>query len=460
MLVVRARPTDALPCVSMMLLLVIVLPALHNGRVASGSPPQSSPLPPLRVSRGAPGGNAKFVVATTGAHFVPRGANFIRLNGSQGVAPPQPVYHSTFSPRFYAGNRSAAAKALDDLHAHGYNIVRVFVDGGGWTRYDGVNGQPVDIGTQQPLSAAYLANVADFIRLAASKGVYTTVTLNGLPNNAYFRGRCNATLFGYPNRLYLDQTCINAKAEYARLFLLGLTAKDGDGANGGLLGGLAWLSLENEAYFSTAAAPFSRASGVVHTADGHAYDMAEPAQRQQAADSNMLLWTRTVSDAVRPFGVMVGVGMFTFSAVGKPAGPRGLPLGTADTRFPFRPLWLASGAASGLDLLDVHVYQVPDWPGMAADLATSEWPRLSFEDTPIVMGEFGAWRQHPDVFANGTSAAAAMVRQQVEACRLNMTGSMFWTYDTAEQPRLWNFQSAPEIAAALSPQQRPDGCSL
>ena len=119
----------------------------------------------------------------------------------------------------------------------------------------------------------------------------------------------------------------------------------------------------------------------------------------------MLHWARTVAAVTKPLGVLLGVGMYTFGAVGK-KGPAGLPLGAAgDKRFPFRPYLLASNASS-LDMLDVHVYNVPGWGGIAADLATSEWPRLSFRDKPIVMGEFGAWRENPNLWANGSAAAA------------------------------------------------------
>ena len=44
------------------------------------------------------------------------------------------------------------------------------------------------------------------------------------------------------------------------------------------LSGIAWVSLENEAAYTTTAAPFSAASGVISTADGGSYDMAKPTQ--------------------------------------------------------------------------------------------------------------------------------------------------------------------------------------
>ena len=48
--------------------------------------------------------------------------------------------------------------------------------------------------------------------------------------------------------------------------------------NSPILSGIAWVSLENEAAYTTTAAPFSVASGVISTADGGSYDMAKPTQ--------------------------------------------------------------------------------------------------------------------------------------------------------------------------------------
>jgi hypothetical protein len=97
---------------------------------------------------------------------------------------------------------------------------------------------------------------------------------------------------------------------------------------------------------------------------------------------------------------------------------------------------------------------------MAVDLHSSEWDQVAFHRKPVIMGEFGAWRHNPSVWPTGKDAAAAMVQQQVDSCKMNFSGSMFWTYDTMEQPRLWNMKSAPEIASALSPLVRPDPCKM
>ena len=57
--------------------------------------------------------------------FTPRGVNYIRLNGSQGTKANLPVYHSTFSPKYYEGNRSYTENMFQKLHLLKFNIVRV-----------------------------------------------------------------------------------------------------------------------------------------------------------------------------------------------------------------------------------------------------------------------------------------------------------------------------------------------
>ena len=142
-----------------------------------------------------------------GAPFIPRGVNFIRLSANIGGAdgPSHPGYHSTFSPQFYAGNRTAYIAALDALQQHGYNVLRVFIDPGGWTRFDGINGDSAD----QPLSQPYLRNVADFVTLASARGLYVNPTLDATPLNPHFTKQCGSDgcggkCGGYPNNQMMD----------------------------------------------------------------------------------------------------------------------------------------------------------------------------------------------------------------------------------------------------------------
>jgi hypothetical protein len=133
-----------------------------------------------------------------------------------------------------------------------------------------------------------------------------------------------------------------------------------------------------------------------------------------------------------------------------------------------------------VDLIDLHIYQDPGsiagkpWT-FAADLASSNWtqaasisnrsrPGQSDKNQPLIMGEFGAFRANPLLFPTAGSAATAMAVQQAESCSVQLGGFrgwMMWTWDTFEQPRLWNMMSgAGEIARGLAPTQHPNPCEL
>lgn len=75
-----------------------------------------------------------------------------------------------------------------------------------------------------------------------------------------------------------------------------------------------------------------------------------------AADESSIYWADTVTAAAKAVAsqMLVGVGVFTFAAVGRPNGPDGLPRGAGDPRVPLRPAQL-SRSSQALDLLDVHV---------------------------------------------------------------------------------------------------------
>ena len=409
--------------------LVQVLLLLHcSAGFARGAPSRSPPLPRLFVCAGGGGcasgsANAQLVRrGGGGAPFVPRGVNYIRLSANIGGTTPNsshPGYHSTFSPLYYAGNRTAQTAALDDLQSRGYNVLRVFIDPGNWGRFDGINGDNPD----EPLSKAYLRNVADFVAMASARGLYVNPTLDAVPLSPHFTTQCGGhgcggKCGGYPNNQLMDGKCVAAKAEYVRLFLAGVQSFLPNGASG--MAGIGWISLYNEAVFSAATTPFSESSGTVTTGDGGTYDMANATQRQLAADSNALNNIKASVAAAKSVDpdALVACGIFTFQAAGHSAGPAGLPLGTADPRFPLRPSSLSS-PESPLDLLDVHVYQNPGWGGsMAVDLASSEWDRVSFHRKPVIMGEFGAWKQNPAVC---TPPLARLMCLRLWCCRLCAT---------------------------------------
>jgi len=75
----------------------------------------------------------------------------------------------------------------------------------------------------------------------------------------------------------------------------------------------------------------------------------------------------------------------------------------------------------------------------------------------ILMGEMWAFiSSYPQV----TDAAAALQAWQIQSCGYNFQGWLVWTWDTREQPELWNaISTSGVISQALSPVARPNPCS-
>jgi hypothetical protein len=73
------------------------------------------------------------------------------------------------------------------------------------------------------------------------------------------------------------------------------------------------------------------------------------------------------------------------------------------------------------------------------------------------MGEFGGFLSE---YATASDAAAGLKAWQVQSCTSNFKGWLLWTWDTDEQPELWNALSqGGVINQSLSPSSRPNSCS-
>ena len=330
--------------------------------------------------------------------------------------------------------------------------MRVFIDHGDPNRKD--NDGAVQ---NNYLSKQYMDNVATFVQLASKLNIYTIPTLELFPSYTSRYG-CNATaleqkLFPYPNAALFIPGCVRAKRQYAIDFLHELKQRLGS------LSALGMVFIENELSISVGSQPFIGNEALVKSANGQEYNMKNASQRLQLYEESARFWSSQVRNGIKSVdeNVLVGVGMFTYAAVGKTfASSKNLTKCKfkEDCRVPPRP----SAIENVIDVLDVHVYQTPSWTGIAVDLASSDWQSLK-KTTPIVMAEFGAFRKNPMVFANQTEAATAMVQQQIDSCKFGFSGWLFWTADTWEQPILWNFASAPKIGKYLSPKARVDPCS-
>jgi hypothetical protein len=399
----------------------ILMPVLMEATMVAGTPP----LPRVGVRDG------RFVAE--GKEFRPRGFNYVRL---------RPTWHGTFSPKRYEATRAEAM--LADLEAHGFNIVRVFID------HDAGEGV-VAARDATELSPAFMANVLDFLGRALRHRVYVVPSLIHLPQCKRYSdmlGEPPANVGG-ANVFYLSQGHIDSKARYVADFAAAVRKHDP-----GLLTTVFAYELDNETHLQATAPPFSLAAGAATPANGKTYDLSSEDDLQRMADDNVARWANACAEAIRKAdpAAMVSTNVFTFRAIGR-SGPGRLRRDQSkDRRFPARPLALAE---TSLDYLDIHFYPFDDQT-LDRDLASIEFEQLKTacakRGKPLVMGEFGAFK---GPYKTLPEAAAAMTRHVRRVADLGFAGYIYWTYDCDEQAFLWNAKSGRgEIFQALAEMHR------
>lgn len=353
-------------------------------------------------------------------------------------------------------------------------MVRVFLDPGNEQHRQ--LGEPHGLGLgpddKSLGTAAYLDNVADFVRKAAAHRIYVLPILDYYPQNAHYwgvRGHYDpvAVNVSGENALWMVEGEIRAKQEFFASFVAAMRGRLGPR----LMSTFLALQAQNEAFYQGDARPFSARSGTVSPASGGTYDMAVEADRQQAADASAVEFARRIAATVRESAepkLMVTIGMFTYQAVGK-AGPNGFQQfcsrepgaggvpcrENVDYRYPFRLLSLAQWA--NLPFLDLHIYPFPSQFSLDDNLRSSEWAQVT---GPVIVGEFGAFR---DAYEGIEQAAYGMRDLQVDTCLRGFDGWLFWTYDTeesADQQRLFRLtEQKGAINGQLAPIARPDPCA-
>jgi hypothetical protein len=431
----------------------------------------ADPLSRVVVDQGPGKRLGGFRDAADGAAFVPRGANYIRL----AQAPGGSAYHSTFEPGQYDPARVEAA--LTAMQRDGFDVVRVFVDGGSIP--DANAGHPHGLGRgvddHGTVYGPYMDNVADFLRRADAHCIRTIVNLDGFPANAHYytevADRPPSPDIDGPNLLVLDSMHVQAREAYVGDFVSGL--RDRLGAE--RLSAVLAYQLENEGFVLGNAKPFGAGGPAsVTAANGRTYDMASfgaGGDRQRAVDGSFTYLANRLTTAIRRVdpGALVTLGTFTHAAVGK-AGPDGVAQNCTgggcpaiDYRYPARPAVLARDTE--LSFLDVHLYPAPQPGGvndpysLDRDLATSEWQQVAGK--PAIVGEYGALKSFwgDDV----VKAAFGMRDLQVDTCRMGFGGWVSWTFDTneplAEQERFFSLaDGGGAINGQLAPIARPDPC--
>jgi Cellulase (glycosyl hydrolase family 5) len=362
----------------------------------------------------------------TGLPFVARGWNYVRL-GAQMTPAGRIVYHSTFNLGRYEPAR--AERALRLMHTSGYDVVRVFLDAACFRAC------LVDPQTGE-LSPAYVSNVADFLRRAAAANVEVMLTIDYPPDRGRYGELLQAEAGSQTdgvNRFYLTPGGIRASAAFWSDLVSALARRDAP------LRDVVGYELLNEVTFANRRRPLTLRAGTFTSPAGRRYRLASTAERTRLLADGLVYWLDTVRRAIRDVDptALVGVG-FAQPLEQRSIGPS---------------LVRAVLERSQADFVDVHAYSslgLP-WRVYAAQAG------FAASRKPLLMGELGAFRATYPTVADAEWALRSRIE---ESCGYGFSGWLAWSWDTRDQPELWNATSAGgALERALAPAAWPSPCS-
>jgi hypothetical protein len=403
-----------------------------NGRLARQHP--SAPPPPKHtIGVHAVAGVGELYNRATGAKFVPRGNNYIRLGYQTNASGEEQFYHSTFNVGRYDSGRTEAA--LSRMSADGYNVVRVFVSE---ICVDECAGDP----RTGSLRTAYIANLVDFLRRAKNHGVFVLLTNDWLPPNTTYvsdLADVRREWFDDVNVLFLSPQGIVAQRHLWTDLVKALLRQNAP------TDAIFAYELWNEANVLSDKAPFSLTAGRVTAANGLTYDMASASDRKRIIDDGFVFLIDQVRASIREVDPTALVTMGFFHDKEPNPARRG------DNRLVRTRAVIERSTA---DFVDIHPYADDEltFPQFMQNYGI-DGPGTK----PIVMGEFGGSKR---AYRSATQAGEALVSWQQQSCAYGIDGWLLWTWDTTEQPDLWNgLDAGGAIEAALSPGRRPDACA-
>lgn len=380
------------------------------------------------------GTHGKFFDRSTSITFVPRGNNYIRLASETFCNGNTIQYHSTFNPGQY--DHARYVQSLNQMHANGYNVVRVFLNNccstGGIGNSSG------------GLSAPYLDNIVDFLQVAKVNGIYVILTTDGLPEAGGYANLVHATAqIQSRNANYLTSSGIAAEQRYWHDVLQGLLARSAP------LDTILAYELRNEQSYQGAYPPFSLNSGTLTAPNGITYDLTVFSDKVRLADEGLAYWLNQVraSILVNDPSALVTIG---FATTARPDATKPFP-------NPYAPVTAVladqTGGVSSADFVDLHWYplQYPLTPSLRYQGITGN------EHKPLILGEFGAFNT---AYSTVSYAAGGMHDLQLESCANGFDGWLLWTWDSNEQAQLWNaLSNNGALNNLLAPSQRPDPCT-
>jgi Cellulase (glycosyl hydrolase family 5) len=377
--------------------------------------------------------DGKFYDRVTGAAFVPRGSNYIRLAPQTPPAGPAFLHHSTFDVGRYDARRVDAALAR--MEASGYNVVRVFFSG---VCLNICLGDPTTGG----LRSAYLENVADFVRRAKAHGVQVMLTIDAMPAGTTWSSQvhrnCCTEYDGF-QQWFLPADSVAAFRDYFTVLVEALLDA------GMPADGVFAYSLINEAFMDGDKPPFSLRSGTRTTANGQTYDLSSATERRRMLEDGLVYWADVMVDAIHRVvpTSLVTIGFFHAHEPN--------PARRGDARLIYTNEFLQR---SRVDFFDFHPY--PD-DELTFPQFMENYGITGRESKPLLMGEYGGSRR---AYRTPEDAAAALRRWQFESCAWGFDGWLLWTWDTNEQSGLWNgLSGGGVIEQALAPRLRVDPCA-
>jgi hypothetical protein len=375
---------------------------------------------------------AEFFNRNTGNVFVPRGNNYIRLANLTDDRGNLILTHSTFAVGLYDANR--AETALASMQSSGYNIVTIIMEG----CCQGTIGDPAG-----GLNSVYMANVVDFLQRAKTHAIGVVIASQWLPAFGGFTqpyGGCYPQ-FDDINLVTLSSCGVTAVKAYFQDFVQALINASAP------MDAIFAYEIWDEYYYYVAKAPLSSTSGTITTANGQTYDMSSQASRQQMMDEGLVYFADQVRASILALDPTALVTISFFP----PEGPNLSRIGDPRIIQVYPAI-----ASSTLDYVDLHPY--PIVLNLTMDQVAQNYGFVGYQQQkPIIMGEYGAFKwAYPLV----TDAAAGVQSWQIQSCAYNFKGWLLWTWDTDEQPDLWNGQSSGgAINLKLAPASRPNPCS-
>lgn len=406
------------------------------GSSAAGSPGSSGELAsapraagqlaagehPIGVRVGDAGG--ELFDKRSGETFFARGPSYLRLatideDRTSTLFPPE-----TGDPERTAGDL-AAMKQL------GFNSVRVFIDL--------CTPSQTCIGNAEGgLNAAYMDNIATFLRLAADNELHVMLASANLPKPYADRLPCCEPFGGERNSMYLAPEGPGIAAEYWRDVISALRERGAP-----LETVLAYQLAQEQSVFGDRP-PLSLSTGAVTTANGGTYDMADPDAKQQMIEDNVLYFIDQVRTAILEEDptALVTMGFFV------PHGPHAAR--PNDSRIVHTARLIRESA---LDIIDLHAY-----PGGELTLQqfAENFGVTGVDEKPIVLGELGGIAA---AYPTARDAAIGVVAWQVHSCSIGVDGWYQWIWEDEVSDVYGTLVEDGIINEAMAPRNRPDPCA-